>query len=92
MKSAAVKVLCVSAVVVSAAIGGYAQQPAADPRDPRVGLKPGLRDAGVAAKNMELVSTMPRPDGFFDPSAPAGQPTPPETSANASPQVRREVS
>ena len=72
MKSVAVKVLCVSAVLVSAAIGGYAQQAAPDPKDPRVGLKPGLRDAGVAAKNMELVSTMPRPEGFYNPKAPAG--------------------
>jgi hypothetical protein len=86
MKSVAVKVLCVSAVLVSAAIGGYAQQAAPDPRDPRVGLKPGLRDAGVAAKNMELVSTMPRPEGFYDPAHPAGDPMPPERPANASPQ------
>src|SRR5688572_21460480 len=37
--------------------------------DPRVGLKPGITDAGVAAKNIELVATMPRPEGFFDPKA-----------------------
>ncbi len=37
--------------------------------DPRVGLKPGIEDAGVAAKNMELVAHMPRPEGFFDPKA-----------------------
>ena len=86
MKSVAVKVLCVSAVLVSAAIGGYAQQAAPDPKDPRVGLKPGLRDAGVAAKNMELVSTMPRPEGFYDPERPAGDPIPPERPANASPE------
>src|SRR6185436_7979452 len=34
--------------------------------DPRVGLKPGYRNAGVAAKNMELVATMPKP-GPFEP-------------------------
>ena len=33
-------------------------------------LKPGLRDAGVAARGMELVSTRPRPEGFFDPKNP----------------------
>jgi hypothetical protein len=46
--------------------------------DPRVGLKAGLRDAGQAARNMELVSSLPKPQGFFDPKAPAGEPTPPE--------------
>ncbi len=86
MRSVAAKVLCVSAVLVSAAIGGYAQQAAPDPKDPRVGLKPGLRDAGVAARNMELVSTMPKPEGFFDPKNPAGEATPPERPANASPE------
>src|SRR5438046_297758 len=46
--------------------------------DPRVGLKPGLRDAGEAAKNLEKISSMPNPAGFFDPKAPGGTPTPPE--------------
>ncbi len=35
-------------------------------------MKPGLRDAGIAAKNMELVATLGKPEGFFDPKAPAG--------------------
>ena len=38
--------------------------------DPRVGLKPGLRDAGHAAKNIELVASMTKPEGFMDPPAP----------------------
>ena len=42
--------------------------------DPRVGLKPGFKDAGVAARNMELVSSLPKPAGFFDPKQPAGAP------------------
>ncbi len=46
--------------------------------DPRVGLKPGLRDAGEASKNLEKISSMPNPAGFFDPKAPGGTPTPPE--------------
>jgi hypothetical protein len=46
--------------------------------DPRVGLKPGFRDAGEAAVNLELVMAVPKPEGFFDPQAPAGVPTPPE--------------
>ena len=51
--------------------------------DPRVGLKPGLRDAGHAARNMALVASLPKPEGFFDPSQPAGEPTPPERRAGA---------
>jgi hypothetical protein len=46
--------------------------------DPRVGLKPGFRDAGEAARNLELVAAVPKPEGFFDPAAPAGGPIPPE--------------
>jgi len=49
--------------------------------DPRVGLKAGMTDAGVAAKNMELTATLPRPEGFFDPAAPAGDAMPPERPA-----------
>lgn len=44
--------------------------------DPRVGLKPGFRDAGEAAKNMTLVASLPKPAGFFDPANPAGLPLP----------------
>jgi hypothetical protein len=46
--------------------------------DPRVGLKPGLRDAGQAVRNLELVASLPKPAGFFDPKQPAGTPTPAE--------------
>ena len=48
--------------------------------DPRVGLAPGFRDAGVAARNMELVINLPKPEGFYDPEAPAGRPRPPRDS------------
>jgi len=48
------------------------------PKDPRVGLKAGYKDAGVAAKNLELLKNIPKPDGFFDPKSPLGVPTPPE--------------
>ena len=80
-------------IVKTAAVAGFAvvgvataiaQQKAPDPNDPRVGLKPGLHDAGVAAKGLELVSTRPRPEGFFDPEHPAGDAMPPERPANAS--------
>ena len=35
--------------------------------DPRIGLAPGLYDAGQAALNMELVATVPKPEGFQGP-------------------------
>ncbi len=47
--------------------------------DPRVQLAAGFRDAGQALLNVELVATMPKPDGFFDPHAPAGEPMPEPT-------------
>jgi hypothetical protein len=53
-------------------------RPAAGTPDPRVGLKPGFNDAGVAARNLELVVAVPKPEGFFDPKAPGGEPLPPE--------------
>ncbi len=42
--------------------------------DPRAGLAAGLRDAGQAIMNLELVTTLPRPPGFFDPDNPAELP------------------
>jgi hypothetical protein len=36
--------------------------------DPRVGLKPGLEDAGVASRNMELIAHVSKPPAFVDPS------------------------
>ena len=53
------------------------QTAAVNMNDPRVGLKAGLHDAGVAARNLELVAHLPKPPGFFDPKAPAGNPIPP---------------
>ena len=73
MRSGASRVLSVFLVLLGGVIFGRAQEP-----DPRVGLKPGLRDAGVAARHLELVATSPKPEGFFDPKAPAGVPTEPE--------------
>ena len=81
-------------IVKAAAIAGFAalgiatvvaQQKPADPNDPRINLKPGLRDAGVAARGMELVSTRPRPEGFYDPKNPAGLAMPGERPGNATP-------
>ena len=42
--------------------------------DPRAGLKPGLRDAGTAVKNMKVIAELPKPRGFVDPDNPAGLP------------------
>ncbi|MCH8174058.1 MAG: DUF305 domain-containing protein [Proteobacteria bacterium] len=40
--------------------------------DPRVGLAAGFRDAGEAALNMQLIASLPKPPGFFDPDRPSG--------------------
>ena len=42
--------------------------------DPRARLSAGMHDAGQAIENMELVATLPRPPGFFDPRNPAELP------------------
>jgi hypothetical protein len=91
MRSAAVRcagALAVTFVVLSVLTIGKAQERATQTRDegaaaasaadPRVGLKPGLKNAGEAARNMERVASLPKPEGFFDPKMPAGLPTPPE--------------
>jgi uncharacterized protein (DUF305 family) len=38
--------------------------------DPRARLSAGMHDAGQAIENMELVASLPRPPGFFDPHNP----------------------
>lgn len=42
--------------------------------DPRVGLAAGFDDAGVAIWNLDLIGSLPKPAGFFDPQNPAGLP------------------
>ena len=42
--------------------------------DPRAGLEPGFQHAGQARMNLELVASLPRPAGFFDPANPADLP------------------
>ncbi|PYR63578.1 MAG: hypothetical protein DMF91_03030 [Acidobacteria bacterium] len=78
MKSSVIRLLCFAclAALLSVAIG--AQQAPARPNDPRVGLKAGLKDAGEAAWNLARISSLPKPEGFFDPKNPAGPPIPPE--------------
>ena len=94
MRSAAVRfagALAVALIVLSVLTVGMAQERAKDEgaaataaTDPRVGLKPGLKNAGEAARNMERVASMPKPEGFFDPKMPAGLPTPPERDRSQS--------
>ena len=75
--------------VAAAAIGAFAigvgaaqDRPAAPSNDPRVGLKPGFKDAGVVASNMALVANLPKPPGFFDPKAPSGLSTEPDQTVS----------
>jgi hypothetical protein len=91
MKSV-IKALCVSAAMGSLMITAQAQQrPAVGSKpDARVGLKPGLHDAGEAALNMERVAGMSKPQGFFDPTAPGGTPSPPERDPNDPNTPRRD--
>ena len=83
--------LTATAIAMAAIDAGHAQQPAGnEPRpsttDPRANLKPGFRDAQVAVWNLDLVATLPKPEGFFDPSAPAGPISEPEQPDDAPPQ------
>jgi hypothetical protein len=78
------RMLSAAALALAASMTLAAAQEGADPR---VGLKPGLRDAGQAARNLELVAALPKPEGFYDPQKPAGEATPPERSGSAPPIV-----
>ncbi len=53
--------------------------------DARAGLAPGFADAGEAILNLELVATLPRSPGFFDPENPtaASPPMPKDESDEA---------
>jgi hypothetical protein len=53
--------------------------------DPRANLKAGVKDAGVAAWNMELVANLPKPEGFFDPAQPPGFVSPPRKEGEPRP-------
>src|SRR5262245_65595727 len=74
----AASLLSIALLAVFGVIQGTPQEGPSASNDPRVGLKAGLRDAGTASRNLELVASIPKPAGFFDPKAPAGLPTPPE--------------
>jgi hypothetical protein len=78
MRVVAGRLLSLCAILLAAIVVQAQNSPAADPR---VGLKPGFRDAGEARRHMERVASLPKPEGFFDPTAPAGTPTGPERPA-----------
>ena len=82
---AAAWTLAAVAAIAGGAVAGRAQGRPTTPSttDPRATLKAGVKDAGVAAKNMTIVSSMGKPNGFFDPKNPAGDPTPAERPAAA---------
>ena len=67
-----------TAMVAAAVMTVQAQNGTDAQKDPRVGLKAGLKNAAVAIRNLEHVASLPKPPGFFDPRLPAGEPTPPE--------------
>ncbi len=74
---------CTSTIVLVSLAATVAQERATPPTDPRVGLKAGFHDAGEAARNMEVVAVLPKPDGFFDPKTPAGTPIAAERVPNS---------
>jgi hypothetical protein len=80
MRAVAGKVFTGVAVWVALIAAGSAQQrmTTGGPTDPRVGLGAGLHDAEEAAWNMEKIVTMAKPDGFFNPENPKGEPSGPE--------------
>jgi len=94
MKFVASRFACVVAALFLVGVEARAQErpaaaapsPTSKSTDPRVGLKPGLRNAGQAAHNMELLTSLPKPPGFFDPKLPGGEPTEPETEEKPDPK------
>ena len=73
-------------VVVSRGVAGQRSATSSAHADPRVGLKAGLKDAGQAARGMELVASLPKPEGFVDPKEPGGEVIATESEASAAPQ------
>ena len=51
-----------------AVLSATAAAQTASTTDPRANLKPGWKDAAVAARNMQLVSTAEKPAGMYDPA------------------------
>ena len=74
---------CASVIVLVSLAAGLAQERATSSTDPRVGLKAGFHNAGEAARNMEVIASLPKPEGFFDPKTPAGATIPAERVPNS---------
>ena len=74
---------CASVFVLVSLAAGLAQERATPSTDPRVGLKAGFHNAGEAARNMEVIASLPKPEGFFDPKTPAGATIPAERVPNS---------
>jgi hypothetical protein len=83
-----VSVGTVPQMMAQAGGGSVYVNPRSGPDDPRIGLKPGLYDAGTAAMGLKLLTTQPKPPGFapnlesikaYDaaPAVPEGPPGPP---------------
>ncbi|MBZ5558657.1 MAG: hypothetical protein LAO77_15400 [Acidobacteriia bacterium] len=83
MKTVAATLLSLAVASTCAVMTAQQAPPSKD--DPRIGLKAGLHDAGEAARNMERIASLPKPDGFFDPNAPGGGVIPPEPAPDAPP-------
>jgi hypothetical protein len=69
MRVVAKTLLCLSGVLLALMAETGAQQPTPSGQpDPRIGLKGGQTDAAFAAKGLDLVANLPKPEGFIDPS------------------------
>jgi len=92
MRSIATKAVCLAALLMAAGLHGGAQAPApaAASTDPRVGLKGGFHDAGVAVSNMVLLANVPKPESFSDPKGPMGMVIPPETPESEAKEKEKE--
>src|SRR3712207_2653288 len=60
----------VAALALTLAMSASAAAQLPSTTDPRVGLSPGLNNAGVAKKGMELLAHRDKPPGFFNPNDP----------------------
>ena len=90
MRSVGNRVGCALAAIVFAGAMGAAQEGAAPAaptgsKDPRVGLKPGLKNAGEAVRNLDHVAHLAKPEGFFDPKNPGGEPMDPPPANGSKP-------
>src|SRR5690242_19656462 len=57
-------------IVIAGAAFAQGTQVIATSNDPRIGLKPGLEDAAIAARNLELIGHADRLPNFADPKDP----------------------